>query len=85
MRIQREEGDRYSPRDEDYVAGRTENQKRIALEAKKIRTYLISRPGANTKDIREGTGIEKPGAAITLLLRGGFIRNRFDGLEVVPQ
>ena len=70
---------------EDYLAGRTDSQREIALKAKIVRTFIISHPGCTSSAIKEGTGIEKPGKAIQWLQRRKFISGSTIGWDVIPQ
>lgn len=84
MSRKRQVEDNYSPEHEDFVAGRLERHKELALQGKKIRTYLIAHPGSILADIRKGTGIEKPQEALSWLIVRGFIRNSGLGWEAKP-
>jgi hypothetical protein len=69
---------------EDYLSGRLESQRLRALEAKKVRTFLITHPLSSAADIRKGTGIERPGKALRWLIIRGLVRCTSSGYEVIP-
>ncbi len=53
MKFKREEGELYSPLEEDVVAGRTPRQATLALKAKKVRSFIAKNPGCSSLQIKE--------------------------------
>ncbi len=47
----REEGDNYTPDQEEFVAGRLPHQKEAALRAKKTRAFIAQHPGCSSFDL----------------------------------
>jgi len=79
-----EPGERMTEAQEDYCAGRLQWQKKVALQAKEIRTFIIKNPGCNDHQIKEGTGITKIGAAINWLTKRRLIKYTTFGWEHIP-
>jgi hypothetical protein len=84
MKHEIEAGERMTFDEEDAIAGRLYSQRRAALDAKKVRSYLISNPGANTSEIRKATGVEHVSASLHWLRKRGLIKYTLTGPIVVP-
>jgi hypothetical protein len=69
---------------EDFSSGRLESQKRQALDAKKVRTYIIQHPGCTQSQISKGTGVTKIEDAIEWLIMRGFIASNQGGFQAIP-
>jgi hypothetical protein len=62
MSYKREEGDNYTPAQEDFVAGRLPSQSKAALKAKTVRGFIAKNPGCTSYDIRVKLGVEYVGS-----------------------
>lgn len=84
MRIKVEDGEKMSFSQEDWCAGRTSIQKQRALDAKKVRRYLIDHPGSTPAQIKSGTEVQHVSAALEWLRKRNFVKLTVSGPEVIP-
>ncbi len=79
-----EDGERMTYEQEATISGKTPYQKRMAMDAKLVRSYIAAHPGVTEKHIRAATGVKNTGKVVTWLVRRNLLKQTFMGLEVVP-
>jgi hypothetical protein len=73
MKVKREEGDNYTFAQEEWVAGRTSTQKKMALMSKEVRGFIAKHPGSDSYAIREQLGADHV-RCLDWLLKRNLIR-----------
>ena len=73
MQAKREEGDNYTFAQEEWVAGRTQRQAKMALMSKDVRRFIAKNPGTTSYDIRTQMGPEYV-KSLEWLLKRNLIR-----------